>query len=319
MIQTEITFGWCQWWCGVGKNTCFVRNLPRNLLKEIPSEMRKTLLGLHNFAQTWGIEEHLVISSALWQWEKIIEETVELYEGKVNDLLITVGDTPADESEKFYKEKLLHLWDKINENGRIFLWFDHVSEETRESIFTHFNTALSALLNNWTLMPKGKPLWISIGKNNSTDIVLWLECYDDLKYAIEFGISTGHENLDKTIDALRKIGNFEQDRGISFYNIREWETGFSHAFGLEIWGKKLRIVIQVLPAVEQSDKIESISGGDIVPLITPGFVAPFHNTYAMNASKNRISHELYQRILGEIIGTEDAVEVYNQRFLTVLG
>lgn len=318
MIQAEVTFGWCQWWCGVWENTCFVRRLPKKVLWKMPVDMRKTLVGLHNFAQTWNLEEHLVISSALWQWENILEETVELYERKIKDLMITIGDTPEDDSEKFYREQLIKLWNSIDETGRIFLWFDHIEEETRESIFTHFSTALNALLRNWTSMPKGKPLWISLGKNNSTDICIWLECYDDLKYAIEFGIETEHENLDRTVRNLRKIGNFEQDREIDFYNIREWKTGFSHSFGVEIWGEKLPIVIQVLPAVEQSDKIESIPGGDIIPLIAPGFVAPFHNTYAMNAVWNKMPHALYQKILAEITGAEDAAGTYNQRFLEVL-
>lgn len=280
--------------------------------------MRQTLIGLHNFAQTGNLEEHLVISSALWQWAQIIEGVVDLYRGRINDLNINIGETPSHESEEFYNDKLHRLWTKIDENGRIFIWFDHIDKETKESIFTHFDTALSTLLRCWKLMPKGKPLWIRLGKNNSEDIGLWLECYDDLKYAIEFGVETRHENLDKTIDALRKIGNFEQGREFDFYNIREWKIGFSHAFGVEISGQKLRIDIQVVPAVEQSDKIESIPGGDIVPLIAPGFVAPFHNIYAMNAAWNKISHELYQRILGEIMGAEDVVEAYNHRFLEVL-
>ncbi len=74
----------------------------------------------------------------------------------------------------------------------------------------------------------------------------------------------------------------------------------------------------MLPAVEQSDEVESISGGGIIPLIAPGFVAPFHSTYAMNAGRNRMPHQLYQKILAEITGAGDAVETYNQRFLEVL-
>jgi hypothetical protein len=318
MIQAEVTFGWCDWWCGVWKDTCIVRKLPRIVLWEIPADMRKTLVGLHKFGQEWNLKENLTISSALWLWENIIEETVELYGGKINDIFITIGGTPVSESANFYNEKLPRLWTKIDENGRIFIWFDHIEEETRESIFTHFDTALSTLLKNWRLMPEGKSLWIGLGKNNSKDFVLWLECYEDLRLAIEFGIATGHENLDKTIDTIRKIGNFQQDREIIFSDIREWRTGFSHFFILEISGQKLPILIQVLPAVEQSDKIESTPGGDIVPLIAPKFVAPFHNIYAMNARKNRISHELYQRTLAEITGTGDAVETYNHRFLEVL-
>ncbi len=280
--------------------------------------MRETLVVLHNFAQTGNLEEHLVISSALWQWAQIIEEVVDLYRGRINDLNINIGETPSHESEKFYNDKLHRLWTKIHENGRIFIWFDHIDEETKESIFTHFSTALSTLLRCWKLMPEGKPLWIRLGKNNSTDIAIWLECYDDLKFAIEFDTATGHKNLDKTIDAIKKIGNFEQDWEYDLYNIREWKIGFSHAFGVEISGQKLRIAIQVLPAVEQSDKIELIPGGMIVPLIAPDFVAPFHNMYAMNAGRNRIPHNLYQRILAEITGSEDTVETYNHRFLEVL-